>query len=52
MWLNSMGWFRKLSIGCSRHAMPQQEMDEISFWYTANFLENVLFAGKQYLAAG
>lgn len=52
MWLNSMGWFGKLSINCSRHAVPHWEMDKISFWYTANFLGNILFAGKQYLATG
>jgi len=27
-------------------------MDEISLQYTANLLKNILFAGKQYLAAG
>lgn len=47
-----MGWFGKLSIKCSRHAVPQQERDKISFWDTANLLGNYLFAGKQYLAAG
>lgn len=47
-----MGWFGKLNIKCSRHAVPRQERDEISFWDTANLLGNYLFAGKQYLAAG
>lgn len=47
-----MGWFGKLNIECSRHAVPQQERDEISFWDTANLLGNDFFAGKQYLAAG
>lgn len=35
MWLNSMGWFGKLSINCSKHA----EMDEI-------FLVHRKLAGK------
>lgn len=47
-----MGWFGKLHMNCSRRAVPWREMEEISFWYTANLLGNVLFAGKQYLAAG
>lgn len=47
-----MGWFGKLHMHGSRRAAPRREMQEISSWYTTNLLGNVLFAGKQYLAAG